>query len=398
MPSSCWASERRVTDSISNRLAALTLAAPGKESNVFRIAALVAAAVAGSGCFLAPGMRMNEGALEERGRGQGDPSRYRVVLITSSVLTAQAKARAEAETARRRDRPNVLPPDADYRIAPHDVLSVIVWEHPELTIPAGEFRSAETSGFPVSADGDIFFPHVGLLRVAGLTPEEIRLTLTQRLARVVKQPQLQVLVAAYRGKRAQVSGEVVAPVAVPITDVPLRVQDAIALARGFTPDADPARVTLSRGGQAHQLDLLALYEGGDLSQNWVLQDGDVVHVPDRSQNKIFVLGEVKKPAVRLMPKGRLTLADAIADLSELDLVYANPSQIFVFRGQYDAPEIYRLDASSPDALLLATEFRLRPRDVVFVSTTNLGRFSRVVSHIIPTVQALWQTYDVARLR
>ena len=355
-------------------------------------------AFACSGCFLAPGMHMNESALEDRGRGTSDPSRFRIELITPKVLVAQAKSRADAEASRRRDGPPAPPPPSDYRISPHDVLSVIVWEHPELTIPAGEFRSAETTGFPVSAEGNIYFPHVGLLKAAERTTEEVRRELTEKLARVVKDPQLQVLVAAYRGKRAQVSGEVVAPSAVPITDLPLRVQDAIAYAKGFTLDADPAHVTLSREGQVHQLDLLALYEGGDVSQNWVLQDGDVVHVPDRSRNKIFVLGEVKKPATRYLPKGRLTLADAIADQTELDLVYANPAQIFVFRGQYDAPEVYRLDASSPDALLLATQFQLQARDVVFVSTNNLGRYSRVVSQILPTVQALWETYNVIRYR
>lgn len=373
---------------------------PGRKSPrvlpVLRVAGLLAVTVAGSGCFLAPAMRMDEWGLEERGRQSSDPSKFRIVLITPQVLTAQATARVEAEKARRRDQQPSPVPEGDYLISPRDVLSIIVWEHPELTIPAGEFRSAETSGYPVSAEGSIFFPHVGLLKVAGQTTDVVRRELTRKLAVVVKDPQLQVLVAAYRGKRAQVSGEVVAPVPVPITDVPLRVQDAIGLAKGFTADADPSRVTLSRGGQVYELDLMALYEGGDVSRNWVLQDGDVIHVPDRSQNKIFVIGEVKKQAVRAMPKGRLTLADAIADITELDLLYANPAQIFVFRGQYDAPEIYRLDASSPDALLLATHFQLRPRDVVFVATSNIGQYSRAVSHIIPTVQAIWETSTLIR--
>jgi polysaccharide export outer membrane protein len=278
------------------------------------------------------------------------------------------------------------------------VLSVIVWEHPELTIPAGEFRSAETTGYTVSPDGNIFFPHVGLLPVVGRTVDEIRSALTEKLSRFVRDPQLQVLVAAYRGKRAQVTGEVLQPSPVPITDVPLRVQDAIALAKGFTPEADQANVTLTRNGEVHQLDLLALYERGDTSQNWVLQDGDVVNVGDRSQNKVFVLGEVRKPSSLPMVKRRMTLADAIGSTEGLDPVFANPAEIFVFRGKYDAPEIYRLDASSADALLLAAAFQLQPRDVVFVSTYNLGRFSRVVTQILPAVQTVWFTYDVARRR
>ena len=129
-----------------------------------------------SGCFLAPGMRMDESALADRGHGASNEAAFKVVPITPAVLAAQVKARMEADQKRRALTPPP-PPDTDYRIAAHDVLSVIVWEHPELTIPAGEFRSADASGYPVGSDGSIFVPHVGLVQVAGHTPEEVRKTL-----------------------------------------------------------------------------------------------------------------------------------------------------------------------------------------------------------------------------
>ena len=222
-----------------------------------RALVLASAAVVCPACFLATGMRMNEGALADRGRGSDDPARFQIVTITPQVLTAEAQRRAAAQKGRQTE-PAAATPGYEYRISPHDVLSVIVWEHPELTIPAGEFRSAETTGYTVSSDGKIFFPHVGSVEVAGRTPDEVRRDLTEKLSRFVRDPQLQVIVAAYRGKRAQIAGEVLQPSPVPITDVPLRVQDAIALAKGFTPEADAANVTLTRGGEIYQLDLLAL--------------------------------------------------------------------------------------------------------------------------------------------
>jgi polysaccharide export outer membrane protein len=69
--------------------------------------------------------------------------------------------------------------------------------------------------------------------------------------------------------------------------------------------------------------------------------------------------------------------------------------IFVIRGDYEAPEIYHLDASSADALLLATQFQLRPRDVVFVSTYKLAQWNRVMAQILPTITSLWTTYDLS---
>jgi polysaccharide export outer membrane protein len=67
----------------------------------------------------------------------------------------------------------------------------------------------------------------------------------------------------------------------------------------------------------------------------------------------------------------------------------------VLRGDYQAPSVFRLDASSPDALLLATQFQLRARDVVFVSTYRLAQWNRVIAQILPTVNALWTTYDIS---
>jgi polysaccharide export outer membrane protein len=96
-----------------------------------------------------------------------------------------------------------------------------------------------------------------------------------------------------------------------------------------------------------------------------------------------------------MVRGRMSLAEALLDQTGGFLpAQANVAQIFVIRGEYDAPMVFRLDASSPDALLLATQFPLEPRDVVFVSTYGLTRWNRVIAQILPTIQTLWQTYDI----
>jgi polysaccharide export outer membrane protein len=185
----------------------------------------------------------------------------------------------------------------------------------------------------------------------------------------------------------------------PIVDVPLRVQDAISFAKGFTPDADLTNVTLTRDGQTYQLDLLALYERGDLSQNWLLNDGDIVNVGDRNRNRVFVLGEVKLQQAKLMTKRRMTLAEAIGESGGFEFFAANTSKVYVIRGSYEAPRIFRLDASSADALLLATHFELKPRDIVYVASNELTRWNRVMSQILPTAQTLYDAaiaVDVAR--
>jgi polysaccharide biosynthesis/export protein len=343
-----------------------------------------------SACALAPGMKLDERAAEDRGRTKD--KQYRVETVTPLLLEQLARANPPPQYA-----PDPLASQAagyTYRVAPFDVLNVIVWEHPELTIPAGEFRAAEQTGSTVAADGTVFYPYVGTVRVAGKTLGEVRELLSERLSRVIRNPQLDVRIITFRGKRVQVTGEVVQPGPVPITDVPLRVQDAIAVARGFTPDAEPSAVSVARGGKLHYLDLQAFYENGEMSQNWLLQDGDVVNVGDRRQARVFVLGEVRTPAARPMIRRRLSLADALGDSNWLDPISANPAKIYVIRGDLAAPRIYRLDAESPDALILATAFALQPKDVVFVATYELSRWNRVISQILPSINLLWQSVDL----
>ncbi len=357
-----------------------------------------------SGCFLAPGMGMDEGAAESRGRETTRDENFKVQPLTPDVLKRLAM---EAPPARMPDPLGGEGGVYEYRVAPYDVLMVTVWDHPELTTPTGQFRSPEENGNRVSADGTMFYPYVGTIQVAGRTVAEVRKLLAERLNRVITNPQLDVRVAAFRGRRMQISGEVVQPTTVPITDVPLRVQDAVAAARGFSPDADWANVMLARDGRVYRLNLQALYENGDLSQNWLLKDGDVVTVGDRFRNKVFVLGEVKQQTARLMIRNRMTLAEALLGTNgDRDVntgngfgfnnQMSNVARIYVIRGDFNAPSIYRLDASSADAMLLATNFQMKPRDVVFVATYDVTRWANIMNQLVPTINSLWQTFDVVQ--
>jgi polysaccharide export outer membrane protein len=58
------------------------------------------------------------------------------------------------------------------------------------------------------------------------------------------------------------------------------------------------------------------------------------------------------------------------------------------RSDNGTSELFHLNAGSPDALLLAEGFPLRPRDIVYVDVAAVARWNRVVSNILPTSQML----------
>lgn len=349
-----------------------------------RAASLLAATLLLSAC-IAPGMNtygLRTGSSVALPTTQGDeaaPAEVKVQPITAELIIAQERAATPRPPA---ELPE--PVTSDYQIGPGDILTIIVWGHPELTIPTGEFRNAEQAGTVVAEDGTIFYPFVGIVSVAGKTTREVRDLLTQPLSKVIEFIQLDVRMAAFRSKRVYVVGEVAKPGLREITDIPMTIVEAINRSDGFTEQADAANITLTRQGQTFRVDLQALYENGAVDQNIPLEPGDIVNVPDRQLNKVFVLGEVRNPGSFIMNKRRKTLAEAIGDAGDVVQSTANPQQIFVMRGQLDQPEIYHLDSRSPDALLLADRFPLQPRDIVYVDVADVARWNRVISNILPT--------------
>ncbi len=341
-----------------------------------------------AGCAL-PGQRLDGGRYAIINDDDGASAEYDLLRITPGVIRAVVNADVPAPQA----NPALAEAVRDYRytVGPQDILAFTVWDHPELTIPAGEFRSADIQGHLVSAEGEIFFPYIGEVNVGGRTLAEIRNEISRRLGQYIRNPQLDVRVASFRSRKVSVSGEVKTPGVVPLTDMPLTLVEALTLAGGQTPEAALQRVQVVRAGESRTFDVQALLERGDMSQNILLQDGDVVFVPENSYYAVHVLGEVREPGAIAMSRGRLNLAEAITRSGGFDQAAADLERIFVFRGTYEQPNVYWLDARSPDAMLLAAQFPMQPQDVVFVASSGLARWNRIITQILPTVQTLWQT-------
>lgn len=122
----------------------------------------------------------------------------------------------------------------DYLIEPGDVLSIVVWEHPQLTIPAGPNRSPEEGGNRVHADGTIFYPYVGRIQVKDHTVAEVREIVAKGLKKVIPNPQVDVSVAHFNeNNNVYVLGEIPRPGTQPLGMARLSLTDAVARSGGI---------------------------------------------------------------------------------------------------------------------------------------------------------------------
>ncbi|KAF3996189.1 hypothetical protein HAV38_20145 [Glaciimonas immobilis] len=350
-------------------------------------------------CALAPGMRMEKKYISEDAPAD---SGVRPILkvITPQLLQAD-KAMREQQAGQ--DISALMAKPTPYLIGSGDILTIVVWEHPELSTPAmtgagatistsssdATSTGSATPGFVIDQDGLVQFPYVGRLKVGGLTEADARALLTSRLAKYIKKPDLTLRVQAYRSKRIYIDGEVKTPGIQVINDLPMTLVEAVSRAGGFLPTGDQSQINVSRAGITYRVNLPQLIQKGVNPSDILLMDGDLVRVVSVLESKIFVLGEVTKPVTLTLRNGKMTLNEALGDAGGLNQLSAEGRQVYVVRNATDMnPIVYNLDARSPVALALAENFELKPKDVVYVDASSLANWARVISLIVPSAQSL----------
>jgi polysaccharide export outer membrane protein len=196
--------------------------------------------------------------------------------------------------------------DAEYRLGPGDLIEIGVFG-------VDNFRHT----IRISASGVVKLPLIEPVMAAGMTPAELEQKLTTLLnADVIKDPQVSVFVKEYRSQSVYVLGAVKSPGQYQIA-LQLKIIDVIAMAGGLQSNAvDEAVIQRSSpdgSEEAIKINLADLLEKGNLALNVPVRGGDVIHIQERLNQTVYVVGEVNRPgAFALPPKQDLRVSQLFA--------------------------------------------------------------------------------------
>lgn len=163
----------------------------------------------------------------------------------------------------------------EYCLGPGDILNIGVWGYQEL----------EMKEVVVRPDGKISFPIVGEVEATGITAGQLTDLLTQGLSNYVKDPKVTVNLFKLRTIRVYVLGEVIKPGLYEM-EKQHNLLDAISMAGSYTKDAAKKKVQIIRKdqtGEPVKVNLFNLLRKGDMTQNYALNDGDVVYLSDNGR-------------------------------------------------------------------------------------------------------------------
>lgn len=183
--------------------------------------------------------------------------------VAACLVFAIAVAQVQAEVS---SDPGLT---SDYKIGIEDILLISVWGEPDLKMTVS-----------VRPDGKITFPLVNDLKVAGMTPEEVRQEITTRLSEFVREPNVTVIVSEIKSFKVYILGEVASQGTFTFFR-PTRLLQAIAHAGGFSDFSKQQIVVLRDRGSIEtriKVNVKKLVVG-DISQgNFFLEPGDTLMV------------------------------------------------------------------------------------------------------------------------
>lgn len=282
----------------------------------------------------------------------------------------------------------------EYIIGPGDIL----------TINLREGSKVNTYDTLVRPDGKISYSFIDNITVNGHTAGEVNEILTEALKRYIREPRLEIVIKEYKSKSVLLFGQInilqqgiSGPGKYPLLGK-TRVLDLIVAAGGAisgkdTGNADLRQVELVRRGERYSLNLYNAMFRGDVSDNVILDSGDIVTVPEMPTfaERVYVFGQVGSQGI-LKLKDSQDLLTAIA-LSGGTTPVAVKTDIKIIREYEERQGKPIILSADLDQILLqgdlAQNIRLKDGDVIYVPRSVIGDINEFLANISPMLDFVY---------
>ena len=329
---------------------------------------------------------------------EGVFARYELIDVDASVVEAQRSRPIDTLLGTFGDRS----PSVETVIGVGDSVAVQVWEAGSGGLFSGplvadRFSSGSKSALipeqVVGRDGAISVPYAGRIQVAGRRTQDVQGLIENELQGNAIQPQVLVTVTRPLSQSVTVTGELTGGARIPLSTRGDRLLDVIAAAGGVRGAVNEAFVRISRGPSTVTVPMTAVVTNP--RENIYMRPGDVLTLV-RDPQTFLAIGALGQPAEVPFAADGITLSQALARARGLVDTAADPEGVFVFRFEPASlirrlrpesplvatklvPTVYRVNLRDPQGLFLTQAFRMRNRDMIYVSNAPFAEVAKVIA-------------------
>ena len=247
--------------------------------------------------------------------------------------------------------------------------------------------------YTISPDGSVTIPYVGEIVISDKTKEEAQSFINDVLKSFYQEPETIVKIEAYNSSYVYITGSIQRPQSILLSEQPLKLMDSLMRA-GYIREQRTynKKALLRRNDEVYEIDLYQLLNLNKTELNFYLRKEDVVHIQEGDIDQAYAFGEFSRPGPVPVYKD-LTLTELLATQG-INQATAKHKTVYVLRedpNKYLYIDIFELNIVNPGALLAANKFYILPNDIVFIPTTRLVEWNKIISLLTPS-ESLFSTY------
>jgi polysaccharide export outer membrane protein len=272
----------------------------------------------------------------------------------------------------------------EYILGPADIVSINLTDTDDID-----------NSYEIDPDGMIDLPFIGKIKISSLTVDEAQNILKEVIGNFYKNPDLQISVEEYNSSKVYIVGAVRNQITINLDQKPVKLIEA-AIQANFNPNAADkllgTKGFLRRDNKVYKINLNNAFASLDDKENFFLKKDDVIFV-DRNSDSIHVFGEIAKPG-EYFPNNNYSLTELISTTG-LNQLTSNAKKIYVIREDFNSflkIKVFQLDARNPVKLVAGRKFLLKPKDIVFIPPTEIVKWNRVISLLLPQTD-LFKSYN-----